>query len=243
MSHLNYEKSLLLLPTPLPKRSLFSIQICHSSQQTTPEGSICRKEMADTATHQRSSRQNHCEIPLHNHHEIASQIEVNTTCFKYRSSWNTLLGAITRETYLSAVCFVLFCPHCCDKIPDRSSLREEWLISALGFRYFLLYYREIGWDTVVVKYMTTVGHTVWSKTRKQKVQAEPWVDRIFKGPPFPFWPASLTQASFLFPPNWQCFPHPFTVPASGSFCFSASLCLVLVLFCFNYLSSLFLSLL
>lgn len=107
MSHLNYEKSLLLLPTPLPKRSLFSIQICHSSQQTTPEGCIWRKEMADTATHQRSSRQNHCEIPLHNHREIASQIEVNAKCFEYRSSWNTLLGAITRETYLSAVCFVL----------------------------------------------------------------------------------------------------------------------------------------
>lgn len=48
MSHLDYENSFLLLHMPLPPKSLFSIQICHSSQQTNPEGSIRRKEMAGT---------------------------------------------------------------------------------------------------------------------------------------------------------------------------------------------------
>lgn len=105
MSHLDYKNSFLLLHMLLPPKSLFSIQICHSSQQTNPEGSIWRKEMAGTAAQQRSSRQNHCEIPLHNRHGIASQVEVSAKYFKYRSNRNTQWKLICQLYVL--LCFIL----------------------------------------------------------------------------------------------------------------------------------------
>lgn len=60
--------------------------------------------MAGTAAQQRSSRQNHCEIPLRNRHEIASQIEVSAKYFKY-SNWNTQWKLICQLYVL--LCFIL----------------------------------------------------------------------------------------------------------------------------------------
>lgn len=61
--------------------------------------------MAGTAAQQRSSRQNHCEIPLHNRHGIASQREVSAKYFKYRSNRNTQWKLICQLYVL--LCFIL----------------------------------------------------------------------------------------------------------------------------------------
>lgn len=74
---------------PLPQEILLSLQIGHAPQQTIFEGSVCKKRNGrQSVSHQRGSRQNHHEIPLHSCHEIASNTEVNGKYIKYRSNWN-----------------------------------------------------------------------------------------------------------------------------------------------------------
>lgn len=174
--------------------------------------------MAGTATHQRSSRQKPCETPLHNHHEIASQVEVNAKNFKYRSNWNTLLGAITIENYLLAVCFVLFSWWGQNFWQKQLRGGMAYICSWFQVFPFAVWGRGLGHGG------GKIGDNTWSHSVVKDQEAESTGRTQSR--------QNLQGATF---PLLTCFPHPghacpFTVPASGSLCFSASLCLFLFSF-------------
>lgn len=150
---------------PLPQEILLSLQIGHAPQQTIFEGSMCKKRNG----RQSVIKEVQDKITMKYHYTVPWD------CFKYRSQWQIYqIQEQLKRTLLVQSHWKLICPlcvlfsHCCNRIPDRNSLWEAWLIWALGSRVFPF----MGWGRGLVAWWWK--NTVGPETRKQKVQAEPW---------------------------------------------------------------------